>query len=143
MNGRAGTGLIAALLAACQGTVALADIDVRLEKGGSVVDQRPGVSAKPLGHVARTCLTIETEAEPCEKCGKPMVLRRGRYGQFLACSGYPDCKTTRKVMVSKDGKKLNKRKPCTRNASARWWPSFASNLRTRPRWQQQQPIRPL
>ena len=47
---------------------------------------------------------IETEAEPCEKCGKPMVLRRGRYGQFLACSGYPDCKTTRKVMVSKDGK---------------------------------------
>ena len=47
---------------------------------------------------------IETEADPCEKCGKPMVLRRGRFGQFLACSGYPDCKTTRKVMVSKDGK---------------------------------------
>jgi DNA topoisomerase-1 len=46
---------------------------------------------------------IEAEAEPCEKCGKPMVLRRGRFGQFLACSGYPDCKTTRKVMVAKDG----------------------------------------
>ena len=47
---------------------------------------------------------IEAEAEPCEKCGKPMVLRRGRFGPFLACSGYPECKTTRKVTVSKDGK---------------------------------------
>jgi DNA topoisomerase-1 len=46
---------------------------------------------------------IEENAEPCEKCGKPMVLRRGRFGQFLACSGYPDCKTTRRVTVSKDG----------------------------------------
>ncbi len=47
---------------------------------------------------------IELNAEPCEKCGKSMVLRRGRFGQFLACSGYPDCKTTRRVTVSKDGK---------------------------------------
>jgi len=46
---------------------------------------------------------IEVNADPCEKCGKPMVLRRGRFGQFLACSGYPDCKTTRRVTVSKDG----------------------------------------
>jgi DNA topoisomerase-1 len=47
---------------------------------------------------------IETEADPCEKCGKPMVLRRGRFGKFLACSAYPDCKNTRKVTISKDGK---------------------------------------
>ena len=33
-----------------------------------------------------------------------MVLRRGRFGPFLACSGYPECKSTRKVRVSKDGK---------------------------------------
>jgi DNA topoisomerase I len=46
---------------------------------------------------------IEVAAEPCQKCGKPMVLRRGRFGQFLACSGYPECKTTRKVTVAKDG----------------------------------------
>jgi DNA topoisomerase-1 len=38
------------------------------------------------------------EAEQvCENCGRPMVLKRGRFGQFLACSGYPDCKTTRKI----------------------------------------------
>jgi DNA topoisomerase I len=47
---------------------------------------------------------IETEAEPCQKCGRPMVLKRGRFGAFLACSGYPECKTTRKITVTKDGK---------------------------------------
>ncbi|MFN0087254.1 MAG: type I DNA topoisomerase [Blastocatellia bacterium] len=38
--------------------------------------------------------------ETCEKCGKPMSLKRGRFGQFLACTGYPDCKTTRKITKS-------------------------------------------
>ncbi len=31
---------------------------------------------------------------PCPKCGKPMLLKSGRFGRFLACSDYPDCKTT-------------------------------------------------
>jgi DNA topoisomerase-1 len=39
----------------------------------------------------------EAEPEPCENCGKPMALKRGRFGQFLACTGYPECKTTRKI----------------------------------------------
>ena len=30
----------------------------------------------------------------CDKCGKPMIIKRGRYGPFLACSGYPACKNT-------------------------------------------------
>jgi DNA topoisomerase-1 len=33
----------------------------------------------------------------CETCGKPMVKRWGRHGQFLACSGFPECKTTRPI----------------------------------------------
>jgi DNA topoisomerase-1 len=37
---------------------------------------------------------IPTE-EVCEKCGKPMVIRWGRHGRFMACSGYPECKNTR------------------------------------------------
>ena len=41
--------------------------------------------------------------EECEKCGRPMVLKKGRYGQFLACSGYPDCKNTRRILVGADG----------------------------------------
>ena len=47
---------------------------------------------------------VEVEAEPCQNCGRPMVLKRGRFGAFLACSGYPECKTTRKITVSKEGK---------------------------------------
>jgi DNA topoisomerase-1 len=42
----------------------------------------------------------EAEPEPCENCGKPMALKRGRFGQFLACTGYPECKTTRKIATS-------------------------------------------
>ncbi|MFH1090357.1 MAG: type I DNA topoisomerase [Pseudomonadota bacterium] len=38
----------------------------------------------------------ETE-EKCEKCGRPMVLKKGKYGPFLACSGYPECQSTRPV----------------------------------------------
>lgn len=36
--------------------------------------------------------------EVCEKCGRKMVIRRGRYGAFLACSGYPDCKNTKPLL---------------------------------------------
>jgi DNA topoisomerase-1 len=42
----------------------------------------------------------EAEPEPCENCGKPMALKRGRFGQFLACTGYPECKTTRKIVAA-------------------------------------------
>ncbi len=34
----------------------------------------------------------------CEKCGKPMVVKYGRFGRFIACSGYPDCKNIVKVV---------------------------------------------
>lgn len=37
------------------------------------------------------------EGQVCDKCGRQMVVRQGRYGDFLACSGYPDCKNTRSV----------------------------------------------
>jgi DNA topoisomerase-1 len=38
-----------------------------------------------------------SQEEYCENCGRPMVLKRGRFGQFMACTGYPDCKTTRRL----------------------------------------------
>ena len=40
--------------------------------------------------------------ELCEICGKPMAIKSGRFGEFLACSGYPDCKNT-KPIVKKTG----------------------------------------
>ena len=39
----------------------------------------------------------------CELCGKPMVFKRGRYGQFLGCSGYPECKNIKNMQKGKDG----------------------------------------
>lgn len=41
--------------------------------------------------------TDTTTGEKCEKCGLPMILKRGRFGDFLACSGYPQCKNTRSI----------------------------------------------
>jgi len=38
-----------------------------------------------------------TQEEYCENCGRVMVLKRGRLGQFMACTGYPDCRTTRRL----------------------------------------------
>jgi len=37
------------------------------------------------------------EEEYCQNCGRPMALKKGRFGQFYACTGYPDCKTTKPV----------------------------------------------
>jgi DNA topoisomerase-1 len=42
----------------------------------------------------------EPTDEACEKCGRPMVLKNGKYGTFLACSGYPECKNTRSAGAS-------------------------------------------
>ncbi len=39
----------------------------------------------------------------CEKCGQPMVIKWGRRGEFLACSGYPDCKNTKNFTRDDDG----------------------------------------
>ena len=36
----------------------------------------------------------------CEKCGRTMVLKQGRFGKFMACSGYPECKTTVKITAA-------------------------------------------
>ena len=41
--------------------------------------------------------------EVCEKCGKPMVIKWGRNGHFLACSGYPDCRNTKEYTQNADG----------------------------------------
>ena len=42
----------------------------------------------------------EPTDEICDKCGKPMVIKMGRFGRFLACSGYPECKNTKKIAGS-------------------------------------------
>lgn len=51
---------------------------------------------------------IVKEAGVCENCGKPFEIKTGRFGKFLACSGYPDCKTIK--AIPKNGKKTLKKK---------------------------------
>jgi DNA topoisomerase I len=45
----------------------------------------------------------EPTKEVCEKCGKPMVIKWGRNGHFLACSGYPECRNTKEFTRNADG----------------------------------------
>jgi DNA topoisomerase-1 len=43
----------------------------------------------------------EVTDHKCEKCGKPLVKKLGRFGFFLACSGFPDCKNTKSIPLAK------------------------------------------
>ncbi|MDO5375622.1 MAG: type I DNA topoisomerase [Staphylococcus rostri] len=40
----------------------------------------------------------EPAGEDCEKCGHPMVIKMGRYGKFMACSNFPDCRNTKAIV---------------------------------------------
>lgn len=62
------------------------DLDKSLKKATKEMD---GVKIK---------LKEDETDEICDKCGKPMEYKYGRYGRFLACSGYPDCKNIKKVL---------------------------------------------
>jgi len=45
--------------------------------------------------LSKKAITETATDEKCEKCGKPMIIKFGRFGKFYACSGYPECKTTK------------------------------------------------
>ncbi len=45
----------------------------------------------------------EPSGEICELCGKPMVIKSGKYGKFLACSGFPDCRNTKRLVKDTGG----------------------------------------
>jgi len=49
--------------------------------------------------------------ETCELCGRPMVLKWGRNGQFLACSGYPECKNTRPLEEPPEPEQVDEKCP--------------------------------
>ena len=50
---------------------------------------------------------IEVPAEEtdviCEKCGRKMVIKSGKFGKFLACPGFPECKNTKRIVVETKG----------------------------------------
>lgn len=53
--------------------------------------------SKADSEIEKVDLTEETDID-CEKCGKKMLIRQGRYGKFLACSDYPNCDNTKPIL---------------------------------------------
>ena len=49
--------------------------------------------------IAKVETPVELTSEVCDKCGKPMAIKIGRFGKFLACTGYPECKSTRSYQI--------------------------------------------
>ncbi len=49
-------------------------------------------------------LADEETGEACPKCGKPLVVKTGRFGKFIACSGYPECRYTQSYQIKIDAK---------------------------------------
>jgi DNA topoisomerase-1 len=63
---------------------------------------------KDLRSAAKGMPNLKEGVEPnppvaCDKCGKPMVIKAGKFGLFLACSGYPDCENTRELETPEPG----------------------------------------
>jgi DNA topoisomerase I len=54
--------------------------------------EEPAAAGDGAGEAA-----TEEEIPPCEECGRPMALKRSRYGTFYGCTGYPECKSIRKI----------------------------------------------
>ena len=54
---------------------------------------------KASANIVKVETPVELTDEKCDKCGKPMAIKIGRFGKFLACTGYPECKTTRSYQI--------------------------------------------
>ena len=54
-----------------------------------------------VDHAKNTMQTVKRQAEPtdeiCDKCGKPMVIKWGRRGRFMSCSGWPECRNAKSI----------------------------------------------
>ncbi len=61
-----------------------------------------GPFASELAEAERNLPRLEVRDEPtdevCPNCGRPMVIKLGRFGKFISCTGYPECKTTRPIV---------------------------------------------
>jgi hypothetical protein len=64
------------------------------EKAREMVAKIIGDNPAAAGNGATGPITTDID---CDECGKPMMIRKGRRGPFLGCSGYPKCKNTGEV----------------------------------------------
>lgn len=52
--------------------------------------------------ISKVVIEDEVSDVPCDKCGRMMVIKHGRYGKFLACPGYPECKNAKPIVEEID-----------------------------------------
>lgn len=73
------------------------------KKMGPVLADFYGPFKANLTEKFETVENMKTPDEPtdeiCDKCGKPLVIKEGRFGKFKACTGYPECKNTKPILV--------------------------------------------
>ncbi len=80
----------------------LDEIEAGKEKWINVIDEFYQGFSKRLEKAQDEIKEVEIEDEPvgvdCEKCGHPMVYKMGRFGKFMACSNFPDCRNTKPIL---------------------------------------------
>ena len=78
------------------------EIKVKLKKNQIKIENGIILLKDILESIVEGDNKILSEVGVCEKCGKEFTIKSGRYGKFLACSGYPECKNIKKI--PKEGK---------------------------------------
>src|SRR5699024_11083605 len=67
------------------------------------LEQFYGPFTATLKNAEQTMEKVQIRDEPtdevCEKCGSPMVIKLGRFGKFMACSGFPDCRNSKPLLT--------------------------------------------
>ncbi|AAK79750.1 MULTISPECIES: type I DNA topoisomerase [Clostridium] len=80
----------------------LDNVEEGKENWKEIVDEyfKPLKEAIDIAEKEVAKITIEDEVTDikCDKCGRNMVIKHGRFGDFLACPGYPDCKNTKPIV---------------------------------------------
>ncbi len=64
-------------------------------------------------------VNLEATDEKCEKCGKPMIVKLGRFGKFLSCSNYPECKNAKPMVGGVVVEKTEEQKEMARKLSGK------------------------
>ncbi|HET7616149.1 MAG TPA: DNA topoisomerase, partial [Bacillales bacterium] len=80
----------------------LDEIEEGKENWVEIIDEFYRDFEKRLQHAEKEMEEVEIKDEPagvdCEKCGSEMVYKMGRYGKFMACSNFPDCRNTKPIL---------------------------------------------
>ncbi|MCL1809324.1 MAG: type I DNA topoisomerase, partial [Clostridiales bacterium] len=86
----------------------LDDVEIKNADWKGIIDEFYGTLKGELevadSEIEKVVFEDQLSGDMCELCGKPMAIKHGRFGEFLACTGYPDCKNTKPIVSKIDVK---------------------------------------